>query len=138
MDIERKSRRTILGAVGFGVAAAIIGPPLLHVKNTQRVLEAVLGSEVDCATGKEAKEHNYDFDAIVVPGAGSIWTAEGFTPNEYGQMRLEAAALAFAKKMAPRIILLDGAINPQADEQISKKYIQKNSGTHSGRNYLMR
>ena len=124
MDLERKiSRRIVLkaGAVGF---VFFIGPPLLHINNTLRVLGTALGNEVQCVANKEAREASYPFDAIVVPGAGGVLTSQGFAPNDYGKMRLEAAALAFARKMAPRIILLDGAKSPQEDGHANKEYLK--------------
>lgn len=125
MNLERKiTRRLVLKAGIVGIGAAFVGPPLLHPNNTLRLLGTALGNEVDCTAGKEAKEQGYPFDAIVVPGAGSVWTNEGFIPNDYGKLRLEAAALAFERRMAPRIILLDGLKNPQEDADVNKKYLK--------------
>lgn len=125
MNLERRitRRRIILGA-GAVFGTVFVGPPLLHIENTLRVFGAVLGNEVDCAEGKEPKEKSYPFDAIVVPGAGSVLTSQGSFPNDYGKLRLEAAALAYLQKMAPRIILLDGTKSPQEDEHVNEKYLK--------------
>lgn len=129
MDLERKiSRRLVLGSGVVGIGVAVIGPPLLHINNTLRVLGTALGNETDCASGKEAKDKSYPFDAIVVPGAGSVLTSQGFAPNDYGKMRLEAAALAYFQKMAPRIILLDGVKSLQEDGYASKEYLRNTFG----------
>lgn len=133
MNPERKrGRRWILRAGTVGIGVAVVGPPLWHINNTLRILGTAFGNDIDCTNGKEAKEKGYPFDAIVVPGAGSVWTDEGFIPNDYGRIRLEAAALAFARKLAPRIILLDGANSLPEDNQTNREYLKQTFGDTFG------
>lgn len=124
---RRVNRRFILKAVGLGTVGTVIVPPLVHIDNTLRVFKAaVFREKVDCAGDREAENKNYPFDAIVVPGGGSVLTPEGlYIPSDYQQLRLEGAAVAYSKNLAPRIILLDGAKNPIEDGLTSKRYLQE-------------
>lgn len=136
---RRVSRRFILRAVGLGTVGTVVVPPLLHIDNTLRVFKSVaFGEKVDCAQDKEGEIQNYPFDAIVVPGGGSVTTPQGVhIPSYYQQLRLDGAAIAYSKKLAPRIILLDGVKGPSEDGLTSKTYLQKSLRRLTGENAFL-
>ena len=135
--LERNvNRRFILRAIGLGTAGLVVVLPLLHIDNTLRVFRSVaLGEKVDCVPDTEGEVKNYPFDAIVVPGGGTVTTPQGaHIPNYYQQLRLDGAAIAYSKNLAPRIILLDGAKGPLEDGLTSKTYLQESLRRLAGGN----
>lgn len=127
MNSERRlcSRRDFFFQVGKLGLAAAAGLPFVNFGNTLRVIGALSGEEVDCKNGVESQNPKYLADAIVVPSAGSLKIDEKtYTPNDIGKMRLEAAAIAYANHLAPKIILLNGEKRAKEDELTEKKYLQ--------------
>lgn len=137
--LERRiDRRLILRVAGLGTALVVAGPPLLHINNTIRLFGAAFGQEIDCATDKEAESKSYPFDAIVVPGGGTVLTPQGTRiPSDYQQLRLEGAAVAYSKNLAPRIILLDGIKGPFDGGLTSKTYLQESFQKLTGGNAFL-
>ncbi|OGM21827.1 hypothetical protein A2714_02480 [Candidatus Woesebacteria bacterium RIFCSPHIGHO2_01_FULL_38_9] len=128
MGEERKhslaSRRTFLRSAAVLSGALFFGPPLLHLDNTFRAARALGGGSIDCLPKTEVESTEYPFDALAIPGSGTLTTEDGILmPNLYGQMRLEAAALAYSKKLAPTIILLDGGAEIGGEVSVSEKYL---------------
>jgi uncharacterized SAM-binding protein YcdF (DUF218 family) len=122
----RRKTLLILKAAGALTALGIILPPVLHFENTVRIIGTLSGAEVDCIGGVQPQDSKYKADAIVVPGAGIVREKDGtLEPNEYGRIRLEAAAIAFFNKEAPLIILLDGKTGSDDEQPAPVKYLQK-------------
>lgn len=110
---------------GFALAALAVGPPIVNFENTQRVTGALFGEDVSCGEGIELNNPQYRFDAIVVPGAGRLQTADGtFEPTEYGKLRLEAAAILYVHDFAPMVILLNGVGKSEEDTFTEVRYLQ--------------
>lgn len=122
MGVERKvTRRVFLGIL----AGTAVGFPFLHPESTLRAMGAILGKSVDCGNNKEPQGSKYPFDAIVVPGAGIVETIDGnHTPSELGKMRLEAAAIAYSKGLAPSIVLVGWENTPKENGFTQKIYLQ--------------
>lgn len=132
MSSERTfGRRFFLKATILVGGGALIVPPLLNIENTLRVINAVVGKDVECAS-QEVQEGEYLFDAIVVPGAGNIKTADGnHLPSNFGNLRLEAAAIAYFRKIAPAIILLgkeEGSLANETSRKALDSYYRKLAG----------
>ncbi|OGM21102.1 hypothetical protein A2863_03075 [Candidatus Woesebacteria bacterium RIFCSPHIGHO2_01_FULL_38_9b] len=126
---KKLTRKDFLGW-GFGTAVIsaltyLTAQPFRDLKNTLRIIDALSGNQVDCYIPTDNKERNYPFDAIVVPGGGIDITPEGLTyPNEFQQLRLEAAAISFVKNKAPLVVLLDGELDPRVDPLMDKRWLQ--------------
>lgn len=106
------SRKDFLRACAVTTVALTVGPPLLHLESSLRVIGAFLGRRIDCGIGIEPQNLNYPFDAIAVPGSAIVRMADGTdVPDEREKIRLEAAAIAYLNKFAPKIILLNGEKN---------------------------
>ncbi len=97
--------------MGSGLIAAFLGYPWLR---DPRYAAAIYGSvffggQMDCGSGVEPARRRYLADALVVPGAGMMVDGDGESvPNHEEQLRLEAAAKAYADSLAPYIVLLNG------------------------------
>lgn len=120
MELDRRIKEA---ALGIGVTV-IITPFLIDGGNAVRVITALTNGKVDCGAGVEPESRSYPFDAIVVPGAGTV-TSEGGNeiPAWSEAMRLTAAAFAFQQKLAPKVILLDGESGDGIHNQ-TKAYLQ--------------
>lgn len=118
-------KRFILKAAGALTAFTIILPPALHPENSIRVISALAGKDIDCTGGTEPQDPRYHADAIVVPGAGMDREKDGtLQPNEFGKIRLEAAAISYFNKAAPLIILLDGKTSTGEEQSAPVTYLQ--------------
>lgn len=134
MSLERRGNKLILRAAGFGVGGILMAgatSAALHPNNTYRIFEAaVLRESVNCDHGvKASNTQGFEYDAIAVPGAGRTPLENGeYFPNFHGQLRLDAAALAFSKEhKAPVIALLDGDDKTPEGEPIGKAYLGSSS-----------
>lgn len=113
MSLERRAANRLCLAAAAAIALAV---PIGNFNNTQRVLEALFTNTTGCADGTRP------IDAIAVPGAGVIRMPDGsYTPTDDGQIRLKAAAIAFSKRLAPRVILLDGVEHLGTSEAYLRK-----------------
>jgi vancomycin permeability regulator SanA len=102
--IERHLRR----AAEIATLAVLFALPLKNYESTARVLQALSGQKVDCSHG-EAADKTHPFDLIAVFGAGSYTDQFGrLQPNKFQLNRMKAAAAAFAKGYASKILLIDG------------------------------
>lgn len=127
MSIEKEAFRQARGAIlKITLAISLLAAkPLSDLDHTSRVLAAARGQEVSCYEPIYAEQDDYPYDAIVVPGGGAQMSPEGYVvPSDFEQIRLEAAAIAFTKKIAPKLILLDGAMDPQVDPSMNRRYLQ--------------
>lgn len=129
MSAEHKgnglSRRSFLKIVATG-GLAIAAKPFFNLDNTLRVYAGLSGGTVDCSSNKESTVGPYPYAAIAVPGAGIEMTQDGeYGPNIFERLRLEATAIAYINHSAPKIILLDGAMDPRVDPSINKTYLQE-------------
>lgn len=132
MNPERRvSRRFFLKAGATSAAALVAEPYLVNAENAGRVIESFLGDSVDCVSGPENRNPHYQADAIAVPSAGTIRTVNGSEPDESGKIRLEAAAIAYFRKIAPVIILL-GAEKDAPGVTGEEKYLQQAFGKLTG------
>lgn len=105
MNPEKKPGRGITGRITsrrFWLAAAVSAlllPPATHIGHTAFVVDAMSQRRADCTYGIDpSNQWAYPFDAIVVPG-----TEPDGAENK---MRLDAARIAYSKRLAPTIILL--------------------------------
>ena len=106
----------------FGLLAY---PFARDIDNSLRIFDAFTDQTVDCSPHTEI-EPNVTWDAIVVPGGGMKKNANGtYAPNEFEELRLEAAAIEYIRGKAPFIILLNGVTDPEADGNVIKEYLQK-------------
>jgi len=130
--------KSIIQVVALGLTALTVGPPLIHIDNATRAIQAVFTGETGCLNSVESSVVGYPFDVIVVPGASHIKTGDGgFEPGEQGKMRLEAAAIAYYHKMAPYIVLLNGTVTPGEDKFTELKFIQRAYARIAGENQVI-
>lgn len=97
--------------ISAALCAAAFGYPWLRdPKYTSSIYGSVFfGGKMDCGKGVEPARTQYLADALVVPGAGIMVDGDGDSvPNPEEQLRLEAAAKAYADGLAPYIVLLNG------------------------------
>lgn len=121
--MERIRKRVMMLAAAGTV---ILTPILMDTGNAKRVAGALFTGNVDCTARQKPKDPDHPFDAIVIPGAGSIKALDGnAVPGEAGQIRIKAGARLYLAGYAPTIILLDGAAGPGEKPSISKKYLQR-------------
>lgn len=121
--MERIRKRITMLAL---TTTVILAPIVIDAGNARRVAGALFGGKIDCTAGLEPENPDYSFDAIVIPGAGSMTAPDGKAiPSEAGQTRLQAGASVYLAGYAPTIILLDGAAGPGEKPSISKKYLQR-------------
>src|SRR3989344_1869017 len=145
MDLERRvNRRGFLGGAAHWVRnrafeATLMGTSVsviniaFHPDNAKTVWDAVWdGKEINCGHHVEpANNLNCPYDAIVVPGAGRIPIGRApdgrktYIPNPDGKIRLDAAAYAYADKLAPIIIVLDGINTRNEDGVTTRNYLRK-------------
>lgn len=105
MGPEKRAARFILTTA----VAALLAIPVVNIGNTRFVVEAIIRNRADCGDGVGANNRNYPFDAIVIPGGGTVRTTNNdIVPSFEQEVRLGAAAVAYSKGLAPRIVLLDG------------------------------
>lgn len=117
--------KSLINISALLLTIAMVGKPFIDTSNTQLALQALAGNQIQCANGIDPLDPRYPYDAIVVPGAGLIEISEGnYVPSHSAEMRLEGAAIAFERKLAPIIILLDGKMNP-GEELVDTRYVQK-------------
>ena len=117
--------RYLMNITALLLTIAVVGKPFLERENTDLALQALAGNQIQCANGVDTLDQRYPYDAIVVPGAGLIEKSKGvFVPSSFGEMRLEGAAIAYERELAPTIILLEGKMNP-GEELVDTRYIQK-------------
>lgn len=125
MSAEHKLSRRALFKIAAVGGLAIAAKPLSDLDNTLRVYAAIFGGTVDCPIDRES-DSTYPYGVIAVPGGGIELTAEGeYRPNIFERLRLEGAAIAYLEHAAPKVILLDGAMDPRVDPSINKTYLQE-------------
>lgn len=119
--------------VGLATVFSFLAYPLARdIDNSLRIFDAFTGQTVDCSPYGEF-EPNFTWDAIVVPGGGMKKNVNGtYAPNEFEELRLEAAAIEYISGKAPFIILLNGVTNPEADGDVIKEYLKKQVKKLSG------
>lgn len=124
MNPENKlSRRDVLKEIGWIVTVIVATPPLLDIRNTLNAVHGIVGKPVSCMT-TERENLSFNADAIVVPGAGIFKTNTGeLEPDYCGKMRLDAAAIAYCRQMAPVIVLLNGRKDPHEDRDTERHYL---------------
>src|SRR3990167_7502786 len=99
--------RYLMNITALLLTIAVVGKPFLERENTDLALQALAGNQIQCANGVDTLDQRYPYDAIEVPGAGLIEKSKGvFVPSSFGEMRLEGAAIAYERELAPTIILL--------------------------------
>src|SRR4030042_3381618 len=101
--------------IKIATLAVILWSPLTHFDNTKRVFQAFTGGPVGCLDDVEPTNPHYQYDAIVIPGAGAgKRNRDGtYEPNTYQKSRIEAAIMLYARyNVAPRVIFLDGVLTP--------------------------
>lgn len=123
MEFDRRR----LAETVAGVGTIIIIPFLINSENTKRVIESFSTGRVDCAAGIEPQSRDYPFDAIIIPGAGTIRSngEEGQIFSESEAMRLTAAAYAFQQRVAPKTILLNGKASDGLHNQTQAYFRQE-------------
>ena len=111
---------------GLATVFSLLAYPLARdIDNSRHIFNALTGQRVDCSPDGEF-EANPTWDAIVVPGGGMKKNPNGtYAPNEFEELRLEAAAIEYIGGKAPFIILLNGVSNPEADGNVIKEYLKK-------------
>lgn len=116
--LERHVKR----AAEIATLAAIFVLPIKNHESTTRVIQALSGQKVDCSYG-EATGNSYSSDLIAVFGAGTSTDEFGnLQPNSFQIGRMQAAAEAYARGLAPKILLIDG-IEPSILKSV-KTYLQ--------------
>lgn len=120
MSLER---RVMLALAGTGMVI-VSGPAVLNISTNPYLREAVFLNRVDCGNSADALDPNHPYDAVVVPGGGTIKDPNGnAAPNSSQRIRLQAAAVALTKGFAPRVVLLDGATEPGDSQSSGNKYL---------------
>lgn len=107
----------------FLITAIALSLPAAHPANTVFILESTVKNRADCSANTLANTPWYPFDAIGIPGAGIVIKDGVLLPSKSGRDRLEAGAFAYAKGLAPIIILLDGTSKP-GEESVSRDYLR--------------
>ncbi len=124
---ERVRLSHVVGNAAITGALLVTGiQPLINHETSERVLQAAWGTRIECDDGVEPINAPYLYDVIAVPGAGLYFNekTEKYEPNSFEKRRLHAAALAFVNKLASKVILLDGQLEPGADPNVSLRYLQ--------------
>jgi hypothetical protein len=118
--------RTIRNAAITGALLMAVIPPTINHETTLRVWDAAWGTRIGCDYGVEPIDATYPYDAIAVPGAGLYFDekTQNYQPNSFERRRLHAAALGFVNNLSPKIILLDGQLEPGVDPNINRDYLQ--------------
>jgi uncharacterized SAM-binding protein YcdF (DUF218 family) len=116
--------------------AAAVALPFADIGNTTRVITALRGGRIDSVSVPDLERCTSKFGAIVVPGAGSKVIAEGvFVPNTHGRIRFDAAAIAYARGYAPKIIILHGEGHRNIPPS-NKDYLQEAFTRYTGGNNI--